>query len=274
MEPDPQCHGAFLDLAHGMRLYQDKELHINKPELFQKGNFIFYTAGIPNDHDGSRLSTAEENVQLANSIFQGVKFTKTPHIIVITNPVDIVTLAILKITGLPSNKVIGTGTYLDSQRLAYYLSEITNYSADDIDACVLGEHGASQVPIFSMTKIKGKAIMDFDEFCEADLDSVSELTKNAAFEIRKTQSGTRYGVAKCAESIFNMLLGPNDNHLVLSICTNDYYRILLGLERDIVISLPVEISGGQINIINNINLTEKELLSLKSSALILSKIVN
>ena len=74
MEPNPECEGAYLDLAHGMPLYHDKALHKNDESLFLNADFIFYAAGIPNLHGGSRLSTAQQNIELSKNIFKTKNF--------------------------------------------------------------------------------------------------------------------------------------------------------------------------------------------------------
>ena len=177
MEPDEQAEGAFLDLAHGMPLYQDKELNFNDEGLFLNSDFIFHTAGTPNVSGASRLSTAQQNVALTKDIFEHRNFLKDPFIIVITNPVDLVAKAVNQYSGVPSEKIIGTGTFIDSMRLAYYLSTLSNYKASDFDAFVLGEHGSSQVPVFSSTKVNGKSILDDPEFSVEDLESAALVTK-------------------------------------------------------------------------------------------------
>lgn len=270
MEPDNQAEGAFLDLAHGLPLYLEKELHINNEELFCAADFIFFTAGTPNVAGSSRLSTTQQNSELAREIFEHRTFKPSTYIIIITNPVDLVTHAVYQFSGLPSNQVLGTGTFLDSVRLGHYLSSVSNYPATDFDALVLGEHGSSQVPIYSNTTLNGKAILDQPEFSEEDLHNAAELTKNAASEIRKTQTGTRYGVAKCAEVLFEYLLNTEERLLPLSILTNEHYRNLLQLERDICISLPVTLKNGKAEIYTELQLSEKELEAFRKSASILA----
>ncbi|MFT6166645.1 MAG: L-lactate dehydrogenase [Vicingaceae bacterium] len=266
IEPDEQAEGAFLDLAHSLPLYPQKELHINNEELFCAADFIFFTAGTPNVTGSSRLSTAQQNSQLAREIFENRTLKPTAYIIIITNPVDIITHAVYQFSGLPSNQVLGTGTFLDSVRLGHYLSSVSNYAATDFKVLVLGEHGSSQVPIYSNTTLNGKAILNRSEFSAEDLHNAAELTKNAATEIRKTQTGTHYGVAKCAEVLFDYLLSKEKRLLPLSILTNEHYRNLLQLEHDICISLPVTLKNGKAEIYTDIQLSEKELEALRKSA--------
>ncbi len=266
IEPDSNSVGGLLDLAHGLSLYPYAELVLNQAKHFQSSDFIFYTAGIPNAPGASRLSKANENVELVKRVFQGIRFKHQPYIIVITNPVDLISEAIHRFTNLPENKVLGTGTFLDAIRLEYYLSDLSKCPLADIEAMVLGEHGNSQVPIFSQTKVKGASVLEIPEFTTEILSQAESLTKNASTKIRETQEGTRFGVAKCAETLMNYILDGKRHDLCVSLLTNSYYRNLLGISRDVYLSLPVCINQGKVYVKEGIDFSEAELKSLKESA--------
>lgn len=270
IEPNDQREGAFLDLAHGMSLFRNKELFINDDELFEQADFVFHSAGIPNKHGGSRLSTAKENIELTKKIFGSIHFSKNPYVIVITNPVDIISNAVFQYSSLPAHRVIGTGTFLDSVRLSYYLSSISGQNTESFESFVLGEHGASQVPIYSMTKLNGKPILEDSFFTDEKLNFAKDLTLNAAYLIRETQKGTTYGVSKCAETLFNYLLDSEEHLLTLSVLTNEYYRKLLNLEQNIYISLPVLVKNNSIEITNEPKLSSAELEAFRESARIIA----
>ena len=274
IDPNPMCEGAFLDLAHGMSLFKEKELHVNNEELFLNADFIYYAAGTPNLHGGSRLSRSRQNMQLSREIFEKRVFAKTPYIIVITNPVDIISQSVYQYSGLPQDHVIGIGTFLDSIRLAYYLSNLCGVRISDIEAIVVGEHGDSQVPIYSACSVDGQAIIDHSAFSKNDLEKARLLTKDAAFQIRETQEGTTYGVSKCAEILLDYLLGTEEYFLTLSMLTNEHYRSLLNLEKDIYIGLPVKIKNGKISIRNLDSFWDDELSAYRRSAGILTDIIH
>jgi len=266
VEPSSDKAGAILDMAHSMSLYPTKELHLNDDALFKNADFVFYSAGIPNGHGESRFSKSTQNIELSRSIFEGVKFTKTPYIIIITNPVDIIPYHVQKYTGLPFNKVIGVGTLLECVRLSHYLSELSGYSHKAINAFVLGEHGETQVPAYSITTVNGTLISSLPQFNVEVLQNAAEKTKNAAFEIRKTEPGTKYAVTKCAESIMNFLLSDEVTTIPLSVRTNDFYNKLLGIKKSIYISIPVNISSKGIEINQSIVLKDEEIIALSLSA--------
>lgn len=274
MEPNSNCEGALLDLAHGTPLYNQKELHINNEELFIQADFIYYAAGISNVHGASRLSTTRQNVQLSKEIFSQRIFTNNPYIIVITNPVDIISQSVFMFTNLPAENVLGTGTFLDSIRLKYYLSSFSPFSTTDFETLVVGEHGDSQVPIYSSCKVKGLPILNHPMFSKKDLENITALTKNAAFQIRETQEATTYGISICAAKLLNYFLSKGEHSLTLSMLTNEHYRSLLLLEEKIYIGVPVIIKNGVITVNNEINMSNQELNAYRNSAKILSNTIN
>lgn len=273
MDPETSLDGAFLDLKHGMSLYDSAELHINDPDLFDEASFVFYTAGKPNKHGGSRLSTAKTNIALTKEIFSAVRFKNEPFVIVITNPVDIVAHSVYQYSDLPADKVIGTGTLLESIRLSYYLSELTGYEMNHFNSMVLGEHGDSQVPVFSKTTLNHQVLTAYDEFKDDLLDKAKELTRTAAFQIRETQEGTTYGVAKCALKILKDLLGSEQHNYPLSVLTNKHYMELLKIDHPIFISVPVTVSNNCVTVQNLNDFTEDELEAFRKSAVVLSDII-
>jgi L-lactate dehydrogenase len=272
LEPDPNKEGAILDLSHGMSLYPGKELYVNDYDMFANADFIYFTAGTPNLHGGSRLSTAKQNIQLTKDLFDDQEFNKVPYIIVITNPVDIISYHVMKFSNLPYDHVVGIGTFLDSVRLSYYLSVLSDYKADEINAYVLGEHGDSQFAAYSMTKVQGSPITEFAFFSPERLEEAQTLTRNAAFQIRETQGGTLYGVSKCAETILNSLMSSEVSHYPLSILTNEHYNKMLKLDRSVYISVPIQISNKGIRIDNEVHLEGAELNLYQKSAKIISEV--
>jgi L-lactate dehydrogenase len=266
MEPNDNSIGAFLDLNHGLPLFDKKELQINNEEFFVNADYVYFTAGTPNKQGDSRLSTLSQNIHLSEEIFKKRTFKQNPFVIVITNPVDVISNAVYRYSGLSADKIIGTGTFLDSIRFNYYLSQVSGESIGLFDTMVLGEHGSSQVPIYSKSTFNGAPLLENSSIKINQLKQAEELTKNAAFKIRETQKGTTYGVAKCAEVLLDYILGKDKNQLTLSMLTNKHYCDLLKLDQPIFISMPVSIKSGKIEINNNIEFLEEELLNYRKSA--------
>lgn len=261
--------GSILDMKHSMSLHPDKEFHVNNKELFNEADFIFYAAGIQNIHGESRLTTAKKNRDLTREIFCNQVFKNNPHIIVISNPVDLITSTLQEVCSLPPMRVLGTGTYLDSIRLSYYLSELSGFAPHEFEAWVLGEHGDSQVPIYSMTKLNNSPIREQKLFTEELLLNAEELTRNAAFQIRETQSGTMYGVSACAVNIMNALLSDKSTLLPLSVMTNSFFTDLLEINTPISISIPIEVSNRGLKYVEHHGFNDSEITALRASAAII-----
>lgn len=271
MDPNQECEGAFLDLAHSITLCRDKELHINNEKLFDSADFIYYAAGTRNVQGTSRLSIAKQNIALTEEVFKPRVFVNTPFIIVITNPVDIIAQSVYELTNLPAKHVFGTGTFLDSVRMAYYLSSISELNATDFEILVLGEHGDSQVPVYSSSKAKGLPLLNHPMFSKKELENTTVLTKKAASEIRETQEATIFGVSKCAAVLLDFFLDSEEHSLSLSMLTNKHYRSLLLLKENIYIGMPVIIKNREVLINNDLNINKGELNSYRKSAQILSE---
>lgn len=271
MDPNPDRHGAFLDIFHGLHLYDSKSLTINDHAQYLKADYIFHAAGVQNVHGAGRLSTTQLNIKLTRTLFEGFEFANNPYVIVIANPVDIVSYAVSRYSSIDPSRIIGTGTYLDSIRLSYYLSTLSHYSAHQIEALVVGEHGDSMVPIYSATKVNGDPISTLTEFSEDILETASELTKTAAFQIRETQPGTRYGVSKCAERIFEHLIQSRVMTISASILIDERHCNDLELNAPLFISLPVEIVKDKKPRIIDLKYSETEKNSLKVSAKLLAQ---
>lgn len=266
MDPDPNKKGVFLDLKHGARMHPHKHLHFNNNELVGSSDYIFFTAGTPTKHGASRLSTTTENIGLVREIFGNRKLKKSVRIIAISNPVDLITLAIQQVTGIPESQVVGTGTLLDSARLSYHLADLTKQPLEGVNGWVLGEHGESQFVSVSMSTIQNKPLSEQKHFRIETVNQAAELTRSAAFEIRKTEQGTSMAVSQCALELFHFFEKGTSPLIPLSVCLSGAYLNWLGIEGPLCISVPVRISKNGVELESLPNLPLQEYQLLKQSA--------
>lgn len=251
LEPNNQRIGTLMDLVHGLPLLSGKKISVNNHSLFERSDFVFHTAGHRNELGQTRLSKVKVNAKITRSIFQNVKFRNNPFIIVVANPVDIITYQVRRIVGSHQARIFGTGTLLDSTRLSHQLNE------NSLTGWILGEHGETMALIKSISSTN---------VGNAQLEKAFEETKRAASFIRKTQSYTAYGISQCAIYLFNQLRNPMPKHLPISIGINKYYQNLLDLPKDLNLSLPVSVSSNGLRIINT-PLSSSEIKALKKSGL-------
>jgi L-lactate dehydrogenase len=247
---DPKLEGTYLDIAHAAIFNSNIEIEMNKYELIPESDFIFYAAGRCMNENESRLSLTKENKELAISIFSNLKLKKTAYVIVLSNPVDIISYYISKTVALAHKQVIGTGTMIDTARLKFYLNKNST-------SLVLGEHGDSMVFVKAKTE-------NFEEWEDA-----KRKTLSAAKIIKKWQGATYYAVSTCAVEIFKSIHYNSTITTEASVKINAHWSNLLGLT-DIYISLPVKINAREIEILS-LQLSENEMAALKNSALLLQK---
>ena len=150
---EKKAKGAALDISHGTAFYSQVRIKQGGYEECADAKIIIVTAGVARKEGQTRLDLAKVNTGIARDIARNImQYAKNPLIIVVSNPVDVNTYLIQKETGLPAERVIGTGTSLDTARFRYLLSRRCKVDIRDIQGYILGEHGDTQVPVWSSVK--------------------------------------------------------------------------------------------------------------------------
>jgi len=222
---DPNVKGAITDFEHANQLYPNHQISYNSQYLLNNSDFIFHCAGVSVPQGKSRLYTCSKSIEITESIFKDFKPMKTPFIIVVANPVEIIATITYKITGLPYNHIIGTGTFLDSIRMNHIVGKMKK-GISSIDAILLGEHGATAFLSKQLSSING---LQFSKFFDDDtLEQCLNLVKNSAEEIKFTQDATRYGIGYCAIHIFELLLSREGQNRPVSVLIPEVLQKDLG----------------------------------------------
>ena len=261
MDTDWKVLGAILDFRHGAQLFPNHEISYNSEKLLNSSDFIFHCAGASVPKGKSRLVTCKASIEITETIFNKFKPSKAPFIIVVANPVEIISHITQKITGLPKQNVIGTGTYLDSTRMNY-LIESTNKDITSVNSIILGEHGTTAFLSEQLSTINGHPFNSvFDQ------DTIEELlnsVKASAAEIKKTQVATIYGVSYCAHRIFESLLTEDSQTYPVSTCLIDNLKGVLG-NTEIYLSLLSEVNNAGAQPISSYHPSGEELAQLQKS---------
>lgn len=228
--------GKVLDIKHAGSFTNNK-VTANNPFVTNHSDFIIYAAGYSNAIDEDRNAVATKNKSLVKEVFRKIQPKKDAVIIAISNPVELVAQWISEVY---KNKimVIGTGTFLDTVRLKFLISERLNKNISLIDTMVIGEHGENMTPIYSQTLIDGEPI--YDILGVKQIDELTSKLKNSARTIRATETATKFGVSQCTIEIIKAFYN-NQSIMPLSIMINDAYKKLLGAFSDNFISLPCKI---------------------------------
>jgi len=239
--------GECMDLNHGLSFVHPTRIYAAGYEGCENADIVVITAGANQRPDQTRTDLVLKNVAVFKEIIPAIKkYITNSILLVVTNPVDILTYVSLKLSGLPSNRVIGSGTVLDTARLKYMISDYAKVDANNIHAYIIGEHGDTELPVWSNATVGGLAIetycSDYDQLGNAgkDLKEIFEKVKNSAYEIIKLKGATNYSIALALVKITRSIL--RDEHSILPVSTliTDYYGI-----NDVCISIPsiVNIKG-------------------------------
>lgn len=265
--------GEVMDLSHGMSFIRPLKISAGDYMNISGSEVVVITAGVSQKSGETRLDLVKKNTEIFKSIVpQIVKYSPESIILVVTNPVDVLTYVTYKLSGLPKNKVIGSGTVLDTSRFKYLLSEHVGVDSRNIHAYILGEHGDSEVPIWSSTTIAG---LDMDDFCiqckkcgGQSKDEIFLNVKNSAYEIIKRKGATYYAVALAVRRIVECILRNENSILTVSSLVTGQYGI-----SEICISLPTIVNSSGICQIFETQLSESEMIQLKDSAEVLKGII-
>lgn len=265
--------GEVMDLNHGISFVSPVNILSGQYKDIKDSDIIIITAGVNQKPEETRLDLAKRNIDIFKEIVpEIVTYADDAILLVVSNPVDILTYATYKISGFNKNKVIGSGTVLDTSRFKYLLSTHTGIDARNIHTFILGEHGDSEVPIWSATNIAG---MSMEQFCSScsKCSGISKYNifndvKNAAYEIIKRKGATYYAVGLAVRRVVECILRNEHSVLTVSSLLEGQYGI-----NDISLSLPCIVGNKGIENIIEISLSEDEILALQSSGMVIKDII-
>ena len=267
---EKKAKGATLDISHGTAFYSQVRIKQGGYEECADAKIIIVTAGVARKEGQTRLDLAKVNTGIARDIAQNImKYAENPLIIVVSNPVDVNTYLIQKETGLPAQRVIGTGTSLDTARFRYLLSRRCKVDIRDIQGYILGEHGDTQVPIWSSVNVAGEPI---DHFLPEDEQEKEEVkteiatkARTAGADVISLKGATFDGIAMSAFRIVESILKNQNTVLPVAHVLDESYGDLAGS----TISLPCVVNSEGIAKTLKISMTDEEMERMKYSAKVL-----
>ncbi|HOW92327.1 MAG TPA: L-lactate dehydrogenase, partial [Anaerolineaceae bacterium] len=233
------------------------------------------TAGTSQKPGETRLDLVHRNVAIMQSIIpQIVEHNPNGILLIASNPVDILSYVSWKLSGLPSSRVIGSGTILDTARFRAMLSHHIGVDARSVHAYIIGEHGDSEVPVWSLANIAGMNLQDYcRENCQKYdprlFERIFEDTRNAAYEIIQRKGATYYAIGSGLVRIVEAILRGQDTVLSVSTLINEYYGI-----NDVYLSIPCVIGQAGIKQPMHLILNEAEQAGIKNSARVLHEILH
>lgn len=242
-----KAEGEAMDLSHGLPFIRPVEIRSGSYEDCREAEVILITAGASQKPGESRLDLTQKNSAILHTILKQIaRYTREAILLIVSNPVDVLTSIARRDSGFAPEQVIGSGTVLDTARFRYLLSRRFGLNPASIHGYVVGEHGDSEVPLFSSASVAGSPLRILcDEYglaCDADWRQALTLeVKEAAYDIIKRKGATYYGIGLAATQILQAILRDEQTVLTVSGWLDDRYA-----DFGVAVSVPCVVGRGGI----------------------------
>jgi L-lactate dehydrogenase len=270
-----RAQGEAMDLNHGLPFAYPTKIWAGDYPDCKDADIVVIAVDKGQKIEQSRLELAEGNYQVLKQIVPNVaRYNKDCILLVVTNPLDVMTYAAFKLSGFPKNHVIGSGTVLDTARLRYLLGEYLQVDPRNVHAYIIGEHGDSEVPVWSLANVAGIRLKEYCPLCNVpyNSDDFNELflkVRNAGYEIMKLKGRTFYAVALGMTKIVESILRNENAILTVSCFLEDYHGV-----SDICLSVPVVLNRDGIKEVIKLPLKQKEIADFQKSAAIIKNVAS
>ena len=269
-----RAEGEALDIGHGMPLARPMQIYAGDYDDAQDAAIIVVTAGANQKPGETRLDLVKKNAAIFKSIMP--EFAKRDCkgvMLVVANPVDILTYIAIKLSGMPEGHVFGSGTVLDTARLKYLLGEHLRVDSRSIHTAIIGEHGDSEFATWSTTNVSSVPLHDFCEMRghhnhEEAMKRIEDEVRNSAYEIIKRKHATYYGIAMAVKRICEAVIRDEKSVLPVSSLLHNAYGI-----DDVALSIPVIVGKNGVEDMIPENLNDEERRKLQESAKIIKNII-
>ena len=266
-----RTEGDALDLEDATAFTAPKSIYSADYDTCKDADLVVITAGAPQKPGETRLQLVDKNLKIINSVVEPiVKSGFDGVFLVAANPVDILTYAVQKFSGFPKNKVVGSGTSLDSARLRVALAKKFHVDPRDVSANIMAEHGDSEFAAFSSATIGGKPLLDMAKeqgVSEDDLLKIEDDVRNKAYEIINRKGATFYGVATALMRISRAILRDENSVLPVGAPLNGEYGL-----KDIYIGTPAVVNASGIERVIEVPLNDREKKAMADSAAALAEV--
>lgn len=269
-----RAEGEALDISHGVPLSRPVKIYAGDYGDIYDASIIVLSAGANQKPDETRLDLVHKNAGIFKSIIPRINDSGFGGILlVVTNPVDVLTYVAVKLSSLPENRIIGSGTVLDTARLRYRLGEHLGVDSRSVHAFIIGEHGDSEIAAWNSANVSGIPLNSFCEMRgqyeheEAMID-IAEDVKNMAYEIIDKKKATYYGIAMSVKRICEAILRDEKSILPVSSMMHGEYGI-----DDVALSMPAIVGKSGVEAKITINVSESECSRLLKSANTIKEVI-
>ncbi len=275
IDADPnKAEGEARDISHGVPFAKPMKIYAGNYDDVSDAGIVIVTAGANQQAGETRLDLVKKNINIFKSIIPEIKKRNFNGILlVVANPVDILTYTAVKLSGLPENRVIGSGTVLDTARLKYAIGNHLDVDNRSIHAFIIGEHGDSEIAVWSSANVSG---IPLNNFCEMRghfdhknaTEKIAQDVKNSAYEIISMKRATNYGIAMSVKRICEAIVRNEKSILPVSSVMHGEFGI-----EDVSLSMPAIVGNHGIETLVPISLNEEETKKLQESAKTLKDIL-
>ncbi len=266
-----KAEGEAMDLAHGASFVSPISIYAGTHTDCHDADIIVFAAGANQKPGETRLDLIEKNLRiLQDTLPEVINKGRNPILLMVSNPVDVLTYAAVKITGLSPDRVIGSGTVLDSSRFRFLISEQCRVEARNVHGYVIGEHGDSEVPLWSLANIAGIKV---EEFCcqygtrYINKEEISQQVRRAGYDIIQRKGSTYYAIGLAVHRICESIVRDENSVLTVSGLLRGEYGL-----NDVCLSVPSLINRSGRERVITVSLDDEESKALKASADILTGI--
>ncbi|HTO92854.1 MAG TPA: L-lactate dehydrogenase [Bacteroidota bacterium] len=259
--------GEMMDFNHGLSFTRPMKITAGTYADCAGSQVVVIAAGASQKPGESRLDLLSRNAAIFRQIVpQVVRHNPDGIILIATNPVDILTYVSVGVSGLPAGRVIGSGTILDTSRFRFLLGQYYGVDARSVHAYIIGEHGDSEIPVWSSASIGGVRLQEFaplkgKEYVQSDMDALFAHVRDAAYEIIRRKGSTYYAIGLGLVSIVAAILGDYRRVVSVSALMTGQYGV-----HDMCLSLPCVVGAHGVEEILALNLDPAEEAGFRASA--------
>ena len=261
-----KSEGEALDIAHGIQFTNPVNIYSGDYKDLADAYLVIVTAGANQMPGETRIDLINKNASIFKKIIPSItEYNKDCILLIVSNPVDILTMLALELSGFPKERVLGSGTVLDTSRLRYLLSKKLEVDSKNIHAFIIGEHGDSELAVWSNADIAGIHIEEYCknifDSCNINLEEILNEVRGSAYNIIEKKGSTFYGVAMAVKRIAQAIIRDEYSILPVSHFLNGEYGI-----NDVCLGIPAVICRKGVKKIIPITLNEREKTYLNESA--------
>lgn len=262
-----RAEGEAMDISHGVPFAGSMKIYAGDYDDIKDAAILVITAGANQKPEETRLDLVQKNSKIMESVVSEIAARDYKGILlIVSNPVDILTHVAMKVSGFPENRVFGSGTVLDTARLRYHLGQHLGVDSRSVHAFVIGEHGDSEIAAWSSANVSG---VPLNTLCEmrghfnhaGNTESIADQVKSSAYEIIAKKDATYYGIAMVVKRICQAVVRDEKSIFPVSIRMHGEYAL-----EDAVLSMPAIVGAGGLETPIPISLDEKEVTKLHESA--------